>query len=56
MVDLVHEELDPLFEGQVGMVARGEIAVDVLDHDDGRIDDDAEIDRADREQVCRLAA
>ena len=56
MVDLVHEELDPLLEGQVGVVARGQVAVDVLDHHDRGIDDDAEIDRPDRQQVRRLAA
>ncbi len=56
MVDLVHEELDPLLEGQVGVGARGQVAVDVLDHHDGGIDDDAEVDRPDRQQVRRLAA
>ncbi len=39
-----------------GLVLRGQVAVDVLDHDDRRIDDDAEIDRPDRQQVGRLAA
>ena len=34
-------------------VAQRELAVDVLDHDDGAVDQDAEIDRADREQVGR---
>src|ERR1700728_3368775 len=56
MVDLVYEELDPLFDGQVGVSARGQVAVDILNHHDGRIDDDAEIDRPDRQQVRRLAA
>ncbi len=35
---------------------RLKIAEDVFDEDHGRIDDDAEIDRADREQVCVFAA
>jgi hypothetical protein len=34
----------------------GQVAEDVLDHDHGRIDDEAEIDRADREQIRRFAA
>ena len=34
----------------------GEMAEDVLHHDDGRIDDDAEIDRTDREQVRGFTA
>ena len=33
-----------------------QMAEDVLHHDDGGIDDDAEIDRADREQVGGFAA
>ena len=41
--------------GFVGLAAR-QVAVDVFGHDDRRIDDDAEIDRADREQVRRLSA
>jgi hypothetical protein len=36
--------------------ALGQMAEDVLDHDHGGIDDQAEIDRADRQQVRRLAA
>ena len=32
------------------------IAIDVLDHDNGGVDDDAEIDRADRQQVGVFAA
>src|ERR1700733_3684473 len=34
----------------------GEIAIHILDHNHGGIDDDAEIDGADRQQVCILAA
>src|SRR5580704_13135222 len=33
-----------------------EIAIHVLDHNHGGVDDDAEIDGADRQQVCVLAA
>jgi hypothetical protein len=33
-----------------------EIPVDVLHHDHGGIDDDAEVDRAERQEVCVLAA
>src|SRR5580698_3919524 len=33
-----------------------EIAIHVLDHNHGGIDDDAKIDSADRQQVCVLAA
>src|SRR5580700_9044794 len=40
----------PMFRGRL------EIAVDVLHHDHGGIDDDAEIDRAEREQIGILAA
>ena len=36
--------------------ALGEMAEDVLDHDHGGVDDQAEVDRADRQQVGRLAA
>ena len=32
-----------------------EVAEDVLHHDDGRVDDDAEVDRAERDQVRRRA-
>ena len=38
------------------MVAFGQMPEDVLDHDDGGIDDDAEVDRAHRQQVRRFAA
>ena len=34
----------------------GEMAEDVFHHDDGGIDDDAEVDRAHRQQVGRFAA
>ena len=33
-----------------------EVAEDVLHHDDGRVDDDAEVDRAERDEVRRRAA
>ena len=36
--------------------ARLKIAEDVLDQDDRRIDDDAEVDRADRQEIGVLAA
>ena len=36
-------------------VGRRDVPVDVLDDDRGAVDDDAEIDRADRQQVGRLA-
>src|SRR6266446_2847986 len=32
------------------------MAEDILDHDHRRIDDQPEVDRADRQQICRLAA
>ncbi len=34
----------------------GKMAIDVLHHDDGRIDDKAEIDRTHRQEVCGLTA
>ena len=34
----------------------GQVPEDVLDHDDGGIDDQAEIDGADRQQIGRFAA
>jgi hypothetical protein len=47
VVDLPHEEIDPVFDRQFGVVVRGKVAVDVLDHHHGRIDDDAEVNRSD---------
>src|ERR1700757_1985925 len=39
----------------IGAVAQAEFAVDVFDHDDGAVNDDAEIDGADGEQVRGFA-
>ena len=49
-------EENALLQRQFGMFAGTELAVDVLDHDDGRVDDDAEVDRPDRQQVGGFAA
>ena len=54
-LDLVRGLENPLLQRQLGIFARAEVAIDVLDHDHRRIDDDAEIDRADRQQIGRLA-
>src|ERR1700747_3064398 len=35
--------------------AKAQLAVDVLDHHDGAVDDDSEVDRADGEKICRLS-
>src|ERR1700722_15615927 len=39
----------------IGAFAFGEFAIDVFDHHDRAVDDDAEVDRADREQVGGFA-
>ena len=36
-------------------MAQAEFAINVFDHDDGAVDDDAEIDRADGEQIGRFS-
>ena len=35
-------------------MAEAEFAIDIFDHDDSAVNDDAEIDCADGEQVCRF--
>ena len=40
----------------VPLPVRPEVTEDVLHHDDGRVDDDAEVDRAERDEVRRRAA
>ena len=55
-VDLPRCAKDAVLQRQPGVLAAGQVAVDVLGHDHRGVDDDAEIDRADREQVRRLAA
>ena len=42
--------------GHVLVLVAGAVAEHVLDEDDGAVDDDAEVDRAHREQVGRHAA
>ncbi len=34
----------------------GQMTIDILDHDDGGVDDDAKVNRANRQKVGRLAA
>ena len=47
---------NPFLERQVGILAGADMAINVLHHDDRRIDNDAEIHRANRQQVCRLSS
>ena len=54
--DLAGRPQDALLDGQVGMFAAGQVAVDVLDHDDRTVHDNAEVHGADRQQIGRLAA
>ena len=56
LLDLAARRRIRSLERQLGVVAGAEVAVDVFHHDDRRIDDDAEIDRPDRQQIGRLAA
>ena len=47
---------DALAQRQFGVLAGANMPVDILDHDDGGIDDDAEIHGPNREQIGRFAA
>ena len=52
--DLARAAQDAL--GHRAFSVRAEVPEDVLHHDDGRVDDDAEVDRAERDEVRRRAA
>ena len=54
-VDVASGGEDDFVEFVFLAVAFGKLAVNVLDHDDGAVDDDAEVDGADGEQVGGLA-
>src|ERR1700686_4174916 len=54
-VDVASGREDDVVEFVFLAVAEAELAVDIFDHDDGAVDDDAEVDGADGEQVGGLA-
>ena len=54
-VDFARRAKNAGFQRQIGVLPAGQVTVDVLGNDDRRIDDDAEVHRADGEQIRRLA-
>ena len=54
-VDFARRAKDAGLQRQIGVLPAGQVTVDVLGNDDRGIDDDAEVHRADGEQVRRLA-
>src|SRR5580658_8702573 len=55
-IDIASGGEDDVVEFVFLAVAKAELAVDILDHDDGAVDDDAEIDGPDGEQVGGFAS